>query len=112
MRAAIVTGHWPTIEQTARGVVHFFDEMKYVALRDYTAISDKEITLEDAIVSASKETGEALHAILASMLPSTIQSFDTVREIDEAIAELMTLRAKMTPAAPAKQLSRGALALV
>lgn len=111
MDAAIATGDRTTMEATAQRVAVFFDTLKSSALRTYTAISSGELTLDGARIRASKETSEAMHAILTSTVHEDDASTLTVREIDEAIHALSDLRCRMLSAQPQPINRRPALAL-
>ncbi len=108
VRAAIATGNMATIEETAHRVERYFDACKAAAIADYTAIADGVIGLDDAMVRASKETTEALHAILAASVNEATSDL-TVREIDEAILALGACRSQMVAKEAAQ--NRRALAL-
>jgi hypothetical protein len=108
MNAAVATGSIAIIDETAHRVERFFDDMKAVALSPYYAHSRGEISMTDARVRASKETTEAIHAILTSGLAANDACPLTIREIDEAIGALSELRASMVVVANHEPLNRRA----
>lgn len=95
MNAAIKTGARSVIEATAQRIARYFDAMKDAVLAPYYALTHGAITLDDARAKASKETTEALDAIMQSVIRHDDRSPRTLQEIDEAIQALCDLRATM-----------------
>ncbi|MBA3891592.1 MAG: hypothetical protein H0X64_13790 [Gemmatimonadaceae bacterium] len=87
MKAAIQQGDPTVIEDTARRVAHYFDELRAAALTDYL---ERSHGAEALLVDASRETSEATHALtLAALRPRCRATLErAAREARQAIDHL------------------------
>ena len=96
MDAAISTGDQHIMEETAHLVVEFFDAMERAALRRYHEIAAGAITIEQAMLAASRETTQAAHAVSVYAINRDAESLNAaIREAIDALETLMELRAAM-----------------